>query len=36
MMESTSSEEPEIPSEVEAQLDPPHALAGMIDLVEVD
>jgi plastocyanin len=36
MMESTSSEEPEIPSEVEAELGPPHALAGMVDLVEVE
>jgi plastocyanin len=34
MMES--SEEPEIPSEVEAELGPPHAAAGMVDLVDVE
>jgi len=34
MMES--SEEPEIPSEVEAELGPPHVAAGMVDLVEVE
>lgn len=36
MMESTSSEEPEIPSEVEAELGPPHALAGMVEIVDVE
>lgn len=32
----TSSEEPEIPSDVEAELGPPHAAAGMVDLIEVE
>lgn len=31
-----SSEEPEISSEVEAQFGPPHAVAGMVDLIEVE
>lgn len=34
MMES--SEEPDIPSEVEAELGPPHVAAGMVDLIEVE
>ena len=36
MVESTASEEPEIPSEVEAQLGPPHAVAGMVELIDVE
>lgn len=31
-----SSEEPEVPSEVEAELGPPHAVQGMVDLIEVE
>lgn len=33
MMESTSSEEPEMPSELQG---PPHALAGMVELIDVE
>lgn len=36
MMESTSSEEPDIPSEVEAELGPPHVAAGMVELIDVE
>lgn len=36
MMDPTTTQEPEIPSEVEAQLGPPHAVEGMIDLIEVE
>jgi len=36
MMESTSSEEPEIPSEIEAELGPPHVAAGMVELIDVE
>jgi plastocyanin len=36
MMQSAGSEEPEIPSEVQSELGPPHAVAGMIDLIEVE
>jgi plastocyanin len=36
MMESAGSEEPEVPSEVQSELGPPHAVAGMIDLIEVE
>jgi plastocyanin len=36
MIESAGSEEPEVPSELQGELGPPHALAGMIDLIEVE
>lgn len=31
-----ASEQPDIPSEVEAELGPPHAVQGMVDLIEVE
>jgi hypothetical protein len=36
MIESAGSEEPQVPSELQAELGPPHALAGMIHLFEVE
>jgi hypothetical protein len=36
MIASAGSEEPEVPSEPLSQLGPPHAAAGMIDLIEVE
>ena len=36
MMASTSSEAPEVPSELASELGPPHALAGMLSLVDVE
>ena len=36
MIQSAGSEEPQVPSELASELGPPHAVAGMIDLIEVD
>lgn len=36
MIESAGSEEPEVPSELASELGPPHAVAGMVDLIEVE
>jgi plastocyanin len=33
---SAGSEEPEVPSDMQDELGPPHAVAGMVDLIEVE